>query len=137
MYQHNNIHFTSQYMLQIYESTKKLRIGYYTHDGFFTATAACQRAVMVAKEALEKRGHEVGLRTTTHIEQFTSYQLWQMLYCYILGFISFEANYGKIFWHGDPFVLHIHLTLHTWLLIYVCRTTFIKRTRVPVGGRQF
>ncbi len=28
-------------------------------------------------------------------------------------------------------------TIHTWPLIYVCRTTFINRTRLPVGGGSF
>ncbi len=47
----------------------------------------------------------------------------------------------KIVWHGHTFELHIHLTYiqtnHTWFLIYFCRTTFINRSRLPVGRRQF
>lgn len=40
------------------ELPKKLRIGYFTHDGFCRASPACQRAVMETVEALRREGHE-------------------------------------------------------------------------------
>ena len=40
---------------------KRLRIGYYLSDDFFEAAPACQRAVLEAKEALERAGHELVL----------------------------------------------------------------------------
>ncbi|KAK5977926.1 Fatty-acid amide hydrolase 1, partial [Trichostrongylus colubriformis] len=41
----------------MYSSQKKLRIGYYTTDGFVTPTPANQRAVLEAKKILEGLGH--------------------------------------------------------------------------------
>ncbi|KXN66142.1 amidase signature enzyme [Conidiobolus coronatus NRRL 28638] len=38
---------------------KKLRIGYYLDDGKFPITPACERAVMMAVEALKAAGHDV------------------------------------------------------------------------------
>ena len=49
---------------QVYESKKPLRIGYYVNDGLTKATPACERAVLVAKTALEKMGHEVSFYST-------------------------------------------------------------------------
>ena len=46
-------------LFQIFESTKPLRIGFYLTDGFVQAVPACERAVLMAKAALEKRGHTV------------------------------------------------------------------------------
>jgi len=42
---------------QLYSSTEPLTIGYYVDDGYCNASPACQRAVMLAKQALEKTGH--------------------------------------------------------------------------------
>eukprot|EP00743_Colponemidia_sp_Colp-15_P002422 GILK01002626.1.p1 GENE.GILK01002626.1~~GILK01002626.1.p1 ORF type:complete len:609 (+),score=87.34 GILK01002626.1:56-1828(+) len=42
-----------------FKSTKKLRIGYYVDDGFFTPAPSCIRAVHQAVNALEAAGHEV------------------------------------------------------------------------------
>lgn len=45
----------------LYSSTlksKRLRIGYYVHDGFFRATPVAARAVRSVISALEKGGHE-------------------------------------------------------------------------------
>lgn len=44
---------------EIYESTKPLRVGFYVHDGYVKPVPACQKAVLMAKAALEKRGHTV------------------------------------------------------------------------------
>ncbi|CCD61385.1 fatty acid amide hydrolase [Caenorhabditis elegans] len=42
---------------EAYKSDKKLKIGYYVDDGWFTPTPVCQRAVMEAKQILEDSGH--------------------------------------------------------------------------------
>ncbi|GMT15714.1 hypothetical protein PFISCL1PPCAC_7011, partial [Pristionchus fissidentatus] len=42
---------------EMYEEGKKYRIGYYTDDGWFTATPGCVRVVKEAKEKLERMGH--------------------------------------------------------------------------------
>ncbi|GMT15712.1 hypothetical protein PFISCL1PPCAC_7009, partial [Pristionchus fissidentatus] len=42
---------------EMYEEGKKYRIGYYTDDGWFTATPGCVRVVNEAKDKLEKMGH--------------------------------------------------------------------------------
>jgi hypothetical protein len=42
-----------------FNSKRKLKIGYYTDDKFFTASIACQRAVKEAVQKLEAMGHEV------------------------------------------------------------------------------
>ncbi|XP_036360501.1 fatty-acid amide hydrolase 1-like isoform X4 [Octopus sinensis] len=41
----------------LFESKKNLRIGYYVTDNVANTTPACQRAVLVAKKALEAKGH--------------------------------------------------------------------------------
>ncbi|XP_014767733.1 fatty acid amide hydrolase 1 [Octopus bimaculoides] len=41
----------------LFESKKNLRIGYYVTDNVVNTTSACQRAVLVAKKALEAKGH--------------------------------------------------------------------------------
>ncbi|CAL2041052.1 unnamed protein product [Caenorhabditis brenneri] len=43
----------------LYASEKKLRVGYYIDDGWFTPTPALQRAVLEAKKHLEAAGHTV------------------------------------------------------------------------------
>ncbi|GEM07545.1 amidase family protein [Rhodotorula toruloides] len=40
------------------ELPKKLKFGYYLNDGFCKASPACERAVLMAVEALRKKGHE-------------------------------------------------------------------------------
>ncbi|KAL6738195.1 hypothetical protein Aduo_011767 [Ancylostoma duodenale] len=42
---------------EMFSSQKKLRIGFYTHDGFVTPAPANQRAVLEAKKILENLGH--------------------------------------------------------------------------------
>lgn len=42
---------------EIYESKKKLRIGFYTNDGYLSCIPAVERAMEMAKEALQKKGH--------------------------------------------------------------------------------
>lgn len=55
---------------QIFESTKPLRIGFYTTDGYIKAVPACERAVLMAKAALEKRGHTVS-NTLRNVQELT------------------------------------------------------------------
>ncbi|KAL4222491.1 hypothetical protein ACF0H5_018530 [Mactra antiquata] len=42
---------------QIYESTKRLRIGYYVYDGYIPCIPAVERGVLQAKDTLTKMGH--------------------------------------------------------------------------------
>ncbi|XP_053373624.1 vitamin D3 hydroxylase-associated protein-like isoform X1 [Mercenaria mercenaria] len=42
---------------EVYESDRKLRIGYYTNDGYVQCIPGVERAVHEAKAALEKMGH--------------------------------------------------------------------------------
>ncbi|XP_053374131.1 fatty acid amide hydrolase 1-like [Mercenaria mercenaria] len=44
---------------RIYKSKDPLTIGFYTHDGYIQSVPACQRAVLLAKKALEFMGHTV------------------------------------------------------------------------------
>ena len=44
-----------------YASMKKIKIGYFIDDDFLAATPACQRAVLIAVEALKHDGHSVEL----------------------------------------------------------------------------
>lgn len=46
--------------LQVYSSTKPLRIGYYETDFFTMPSPAMRRAVRQTKELLEEAGHTVG-----------------------------------------------------------------------------
>ena len=49
-------------------SKKRLKIGYYTDDGYFPLTPACKRAVEVAIEALDGAGCEVVYFKPPHLE---------------------------------------------------------------------
>jgi len=48
-----------QWQNDLYKLGRKLRIGWYTHDGFFPPTPGCIRAVRETVELLEAAGHEV------------------------------------------------------------------------------
>jgi Asp-tRNA(Asn)/Glu-tRNA(Gln) amidotransferase A subunit family amidase len=43
----------------LFSPKKKLKIGYYTEDGYFPLTPACKRAVEIAIQTLDKLGCEV------------------------------------------------------------------------------
>ncbi|GAB1608406.1 fatty-acid amide hydrolase 1-like [Argonauta hians] len=43
----------------LYDSKQPLRIGYYLTDNIVNSTASCRRAILMAKKALEARGHKV------------------------------------------------------------------------------
>ena len=47
---------------------KRLKIGYYTDDGYFPVTPACKRAVEVAIEALSDAGCEIVYFRPPHLE---------------------------------------------------------------------
>ena len=49
-------------------SKKRLKIGYYTDDGYFPLTPACKHAVEVAIEALNGAGCEVVYFKPPHLE---------------------------------------------------------------------
>nr|XP_039258903.1 vitamin D3 hydroxylase-associated protein-like [Styela clava] len=42
---------------EVFNSSEPLRIGYYCDDGYMKPVPACQRAVKITKEALERAGH--------------------------------------------------------------------------------
>jgi Asp-tRNA(Asn)/Glu-tRNA(Gln) amidotransferase A subunit family amidase len=42
-----------------FSSERKLRVGYYVHDGFIEASPACRRAVQLSVDAMKKCGHQV------------------------------------------------------------------------------
>ena len=44
---------------QLFTTKRKLRIGFYDDDGFLQATPGMSRAVRVARESLEKAGHQL------------------------------------------------------------------------------
>ncbi|KAL3831831.1 hypothetical protein ACJMK2_023533 [Sinanodonta woodiana] len=44
---------------EIYEKTNELKIGYYVFDGYLKPVPACKRAVMDAKDILEREGHKL------------------------------------------------------------------------------
>ncbi|EYC43757.1 hypothetical protein Y032_0481g2249 [Ancylostoma ceylanicum] len=54
---------------EMFSSQEKLRIGFYTHDGFVTPTPANQRAVLEAKQILEDLGHTVVSFRVPHPEK--------------------------------------------------------------------
>lgn len=58
---------------------KKLKIGYYTDDGFFPLTPACKRAVEVAIETLDAQGCEVVFFRPPHIENMIDFFISHML----------------------------------------------------------
>ncbi|CAI9725357.1 Hypothetical predicted protein [Octopus vulgaris] len=48
-----------EFQNHLFDGKRKLRIGYYETDNLVSATPACRRAVLLAKEALEAKGHTV------------------------------------------------------------------------------
>ena len=58
---------------------KKLKIGYYTDDGFFPLTPACKRAVEVAIEALDAQGCEIVFFKPPHLENMIDFFISHML----------------------------------------------------------
>ena len=52
---------------------KRLKIGYYTDDGYFPLTPACKRAVEVAIEALDNIGCEVVYFKPPHLEHMIDF----------------------------------------------------------------
>lgn len=54
-------YINKHWLFQIYESTQSLRIGFYVDNGLVKAVPACERAVGMAKQALEALGHTVWL----------------------------------------------------------------------------
>ena len=44
---------------QLFTTKRKLRIGFYDDDGFIPATPGMRRAVRMARESLEKAGHQL------------------------------------------------------------------------------
>ncbi|KAH3771538.1 hypothetical protein DPMN_172861 [Dreissena polymorpha] len=43
----------------MFSSTQPLRVGFYDYDGYCRAVPACKRAVLKAKDTLERLGHTV------------------------------------------------------------------------------
>lgn len=55
--------------IQVLDTNRKLRIGYYDDDGFFPTTPGVRRAVQLAKERLEEAGHELIEIRPARVEQ--------------------------------------------------------------------
>jgi len=53
---------------KVYQSKEKMRIGYYLDDGYMLPVPACQRAVIIAKEALLRSGHTLVPFSVQNIE---------------------------------------------------------------------
>ncbi|XP_045592043.2 fatty acid amide hydrolase 1-like [Procambarus clarkii] len=53
----------------LYTDDRPLRIGWYDHDGVFPVTPGCQRAVAVAREALQAAGHQLVPFTPPEVHQ--------------------------------------------------------------------
>ncbi len=83
-------------------------------------------------------------------EQYANFKwevnVWLYIYYAILRWPTSVLFHPLITWQDilvwSPFCAsHPNLTyiqtIHTWPLIYVCRTTLINRTRLPVGGGSF
>ncbi|XP_014767730.1 fatty-acid amide hydrolase 1 [Octopus bimaculoides] len=49
----------TEFQNHLFDGKRKLRIGYYETDNVVSATSACRRAVLLAKKALEAKGHTV------------------------------------------------------------------------------
>ena len=56
----------------IYNSKKKLKIGFYKDDKFFEASRSCVRAVEIAVEKLKELGHEVVEFEPENVEEMFS-----------------------------------------------------------------
>ncbi|KAL6072778.1 Amidase [Balamuthia mandrillaris] len=79
-----------------YTSTKKLRIGYFTYDGYFEASPACQRAVREAARALENLGHEL-----VEINARDLVDMHQLILLYFSLLSADGADQIKAFLHGE------------------------------------
>ena len=55
------------------KAKKRLKIGYYTDDGYFPLTPACKRAVEVAIEALDGAGCEIVYFKPPHLETMINF----------------------------------------------------------------
>ena len=62
-----NTKWAYPFQLQIYENQRPLKIGYYVYDGCTRCVPAVERAVMLAKAALETLGHTVKMSQHLHI----------------------------------------------------------------------
>ncbi|XP_052232987.1 vitamin D3 hydroxylase-associated protein-like [Dreissena polymorpha] len=51
----------------IFSSTQPLRVGFYDYDGYCRAVPACERAVLIAKDTLERLGHTLVAFTPPHV----------------------------------------------------------------------
>ncbi|PAV76857.1 hypothetical protein WR25_25961 [Diploscapter pachys] len=59
---------------EMFESKRKLRIGYYTFDGFTRCAPAYERAVLQVKKKLEEQGHElIPFKVPSPIDAFALY----------------------------------------------------------------
>lgn len=57
---------------EIYNSKRPLRVGFYVDNGYIPAVPACQRAVYMAKQALEAQGHTVVLFNPPRVAEAVS-----------------------------------------------------------------
>ena len=64
----------------MYNDKKPLRIGYFCDNGYVKPVPACQRVVIMAKEALEKAGHTLVSYTVPDIEDIMNAAATGLLY---------------------------------------------------------
>jgi Asp-tRNA(Asn)/Glu-tRNA(Gln) amidotransferase A subunit family amidase len=69
---------------EIYKSTKKLKIGYYTNDNYFSLAPANSRAVLEAVDILAAQGHEM--------VEFMPVRIKELSHLYISLFTGDEGN---------------------------------------------
>ncbi|OWF40686.1 Fatty-acid amide hydrolase 1 [Mizuhopecten yessoensis] len=101
---------------EIFESKRPLRIGYFLDNGYITPVPACQRAVSLATEVLQTRGHTI-----------VKFDPPDMYACFELFLLSTFGDGGESFIEAlkddlvDPALklAHMGLILPRWLNLFL------------------